>query len=55
MKSARHPLYDSRVKSIASERTLAIKNSFHRFGVGQNDDCPIENFDLQKKKSLESC
>ena len=45
-KSIRDPLHDIRARSIAGERTLAIKNGFHRFGVGQNNDCPIQNFDL---------
>ena len=46
IKSVHHPLYDIRVRSIASERTLAIKDNFHHFGVGQNYDCPIQDFDL---------
>jgi hypothetical protein len=46
IKSISDPLYDMRARSIAGERTLAIENSFHHFGVGQNDNCPIQNFDL---------
>jgi hypothetical protein len=45
-KSIRDPLYDMRARSIAGERTLAIENSFHHFGAGQNNNGPIQNFDL---------
>ena len=46
IKTARGPLYNIRGGSIAGDGALVIKNRFHRSGVGQNDDSPIENLEL---------
>ena len=44
-------LYHMRVGSVAGNGALGIKNSFHCFGAGQNDDSHIQNFDLLEKKT----
>ena len=42
-------LYNMRTRSVASEGTLGLEDIFHGLGAAQNDDGPIQHFNLSSK------